>query len=649
MPVTSFSDYIKQSRQEDGKLIAYSNRPPVNGIAGGAVLVIGSTEPDIWIGPGDTISDERWKTLRDENKFQLNEDVITSPEGKDVRVITFPVPESLANAQYNVIANGVLWPVFHSMDPETYQNPSSMFNDVEQEKQEYLFDLRHTPQFQKATQADQSVSTSLEYVEQAYSQFKEFNGLANIALDRLKHDLPVMDNGEPSKAELITDRDTLWVHDYQCIDVPGGIFSRHTPFPSLDYLKKVTFENGEGQEAMPLLETDFFNDYIQNRTQNGLISFQRPVDMQNFIEVVEHLHDKEYGQGHFAMANEHLYPQGKLVIDESFGVASQKPIKAFGHSVTLMTMPVGISQDQNREEAQAHHDSIAHYDASKHYDHQTPTAITLDNLARSGITLGATDTTNMVENGAPDTITLGQLLEHYNALDDGHHIIASWHRNDFTKNTMEKLQAMDVYLSEHPEEQGNTHFVLGLQPTRSTVPGYKEYQDTVIDYARSLHEKYEGSIIVIPQSINHGDLMGLLRHENVVGAIGAGMKDGHDLTVREAVDAKSDIEGTAMTIITTDGVGAADILKGTDEQPGAFIINTDQSKKGFARNMADMFETIIDAQSSEKGMQELTSRYEVMKEASAHYSAAEFGRAVKEAHQNITKYRDNAPSMQIAI
>ena len=607
------------------QIVVYTNSPPVKrdavtrelveNMSGGAVRVVLETGAKVWIGPGDVIPDHEYDKLTQAQKFPLDPAHYQGQKPGDPLVFRFPVPETLKRDQYEVVSNSLLWPMHHSMNPLEFTNPSlAHVQRVVPEKYVYHLDA--------AT------------AERAYGNYLRFNDIANQYISRLK-------------TAGVLEKDCLThVHDYQDIGVKGDVFSYHIPFPPLSYLKKVVLpvipsrDDPIGGEK-PLLETRWFRDSMDRLAKNyDTITFQRPSDQENFLALLAYLHPS------VAVDNPAEFPDRKLDDREALAqvrtaspalssrearlavttaqarttspqpvgedsaceIAVRFPTGDVRH-VKLLNIPVGISQEQNLNEARQNEHAL------------NKTRFTASALSEACIKLP--------EKTAPTIRNiLGPMLD-----DKSQKIFLSVHRNDYSKSTLKKLEAAELFLKEHPKAAKDTHFVFLMEPSRKDIEAYRVYGDAVMNKARELRKQYGDAFVVIEQKIDHGDVMGLMRQDNVVGFMGVGMKDGHDLTVREAIDSRADhslahFQKHPLSIVLTDGLGASEALGGTKEKPGAFIVPSSEDTNIFVRHLADTLAEIDAKNRIPQGRRELADRCMVMKESSKHYTGKLFGEAI---------------------
>lgn len=638
---------------QPSKLIVYSNKPPivldkatkqwVPNLSGGAVRVILGSPVKVWIGPlapekiPDGMSEEDYAkqvdswyaNLADEEKFPTKP-VHVKQEGKEFDIYAFPVPYSVYKAQYEEIANRLFWPIHHSQDPDTIKNPLLAMNRI-------------------VTPETFIYPTDLVTAQNDFDQYKRFNEIANAYLKRLE------------KQGVFSASDRLWVHDYQCANVgvmetcddkgepfyesayENKVFSFHIPFPPLSYLQKVRIhakpesERQDGEDDLvPILQTPFFKDYMRIIATNKLVTFQRPVDQQNFFEALAYLDRDVWAdndlifRGNVLDGNVRNLNPAETVFPQPLGTTSLSGVQALGKKFATMNLPVGTSQEENLQKAKANEESL------------TTTKFNEERLKLTGIELPKWINGRPRDPKEPVTIEtlMGDILR-----DTGepHQVFFSAHRNDYTKCTWEKLTAAQAFLEENPQAVGKVHFVFFLEPTRGGIIEYKKYEENVLEYANNLHGRFGDSVLVVPQGISQGEVMGILRQPNVVALLGLGMKDGHDLTLREAADAQSDRKDAKLAIVTTSGTGASDVLDGAIH--GAFVINRMDDRKEFIADIKDTCKQIYDKNLSGnlKGHKDLEKRYRRMAEVSGHYSGLLFGDSVSEALDVISGTKPNLP------
>lgn len=560
-----------------GRTLIYSNRPPTAGASGGAQAVIEASSPTWWVGP-EAVADKLWNVMdadeRTERTLHGNPDAEEKPE-YDVQ--TFPTPKSLEEHQYKTISNEILWPLAHSMPPNT--------------------------------------DKTLEEIEAAYFDgYLTHNELANVAL----HDM--------AKKYNLTSDDRIWVHDYQCDNVPGMVYSRHIPWPSVDFLESVTFKSENGQDV-PLPATAFFRDFMELASVRALSTFQRPVDQANFIMTAARvageptLFSLETDNPLLQDLTQDVRDPGKRnaiqqALLEEIGIGGVSRLSLFGANMSVMNVPVGQVTEQT-------------YASAVENEHRLDkTRFKTDGQGRFAIfdaDLGHGQRANLTAcDAARFDAQDPPLLKDLVAPIRGRDWVLSVHRNDYTKGTTTKLDAAEEVLAENP----NATFLFILQPTREDVGGYKEYAEQVFRKVESLRERYgEKSVVVIPEGVQHDDIVGLMRQPEMRGFMGLGHKDGHDLTVREVVDANDN--GRPIGVITSSGIGASDVLGDGDK--GAFVIRNPAD----AKEVAGALRQILAPQNSEA----LKQRFDFMKSRSKQYDAANFSKLIDAAYAPAMAHR----------
>jgi trehalose-6-phosphate synthase len=567
---------------------------------GGAKKVIESLPMKVWLSPQQVdaehpaVPDSEWKQDEKHEVVELNAKELGGK--KPYRAFTFPVSESLYKAQYKKIANELIWPIFHSMDADALIDPLSVISP--HHRQNYDFPYQGSP-------------------DDDYGLYRQFNECGAKAYKQLR------------QRGIVKDEDLVWVHDYQCVNMPGDIYTHHTPFPPLDFLRKVTINR------KPLLEYGFFREYIKDMLGHGLLTFQRPIDMKNFIEVVAAL-DKQCSA--VGAPQSGLAPTGLLDLEgkvtRNFAIEEHAQLTAFGKTARVMNLPVPIDRaDELRLARESKVDQSSY---------------AVDDLERMNISYDeqAVYTATNKKGDPVRKVNIQHVTPLHRILnEDGHRIFLAAHRADYTKCALEKLYAAGNYLGSLTErDREKVHFVFFLQPTRPGVEGFPRYQKEVEETAKGLRRTYGDSIIVIPDAIAAQDYIGLMRHKNVVALLGVGLKDGHDLTLREAASARSDFideqrpadERAALAIVTTDGTGASDILSDPKKSDhGAFVLRDIENPRDMVIKLHKLFQEIDGLAKTPEGRQHLTRRYQEAAEASAIYGPEYFREAIlKVAEKN---------------
>lgn len=564
-----------------GRTLIYSNRPPSAGASGGAQAVIEATNPTWWVGP-ESIDDRLWNVMEEQEREHITRAGSPNSEATaDYEVLTFPTPKTLEDAQYRIISNEILWPLAHSMAPNTQE--------------------------------------TIEDIEAAYfNGYLAHNEIANVALRTLADD------------KQLSAQDRVWVHDYQCDNVPGMIYSRHIPWPSLEFQESVSFKDKTGKDV-PLLETAFYRDLIELGSSRALMTFQRPIDQVNYLmtaaamagspenfsilsdnpalkDITTDIHDKSKRDG----------IRNALLQEIGLGETSQ--IRLFGANTTLINVPVGQVPLRTYESAI---DNERHLNKTLFKTSDSGSWKIFEASLGEGKTenLTASDPAHFSRETPPRMVDLVEPIR-------GRNWVLSCHRNDYTKGTLTKLRAARELFEGEPERAKDSTFLFVLQPTREDVAGYKEYAEQVFKEAKAIRDEFgEKSVVIIPEAIKHDDILALMRQPELKGFMGLGHKDGHDLTLREVVDA-NDV-GRSIGVIASSGVGAADVL--SDGKTGALVIQDPTD----ATEVANALSKVLAPSSAT----ELRERFDYMKNQSTRYDAQHFSDAITEAYPGAMQHR----------
>lgn len=564
---------------DSSRILIYSNNPPIDKPSGGAQEVIKAAKPTWWVGP-EVVADAKWQTMD-----QHQREARTTRQKPDYVVETFTAPEHLKQRQYTTIANEILWPLAHSMPPNT--------------------------------------DKTVEELEAAYFEgYLSFNELANVAL----HDMA-------EKHELTAD-DKIWVHDYQCSNVPGMIYSRHIPWPSLNFLESVSFPSEQGAEPVKLLDTHFYRDFLELTGARALVTFQRPVDQANFIMTAAAVDDN------FALETDNSTlqnlpeavkdPAKRQKIQEALtreiGLGGISKLTLFGAPASLTNAPVGQVPEETRAEAKRGKGNmtLTQFEQKSNGEY-----------AIFDVSLGGGKTANLTASDPAEFTdtppTLKALLEPIR----GRNWVYSVHRNDYTKGTLTKLEAAEQFFTEHPDRANDVSFVFSLQPTRDGVQGYREYAEQVFQKAQALKERFgDKSVVVFSTLTNHEDLLGLEQQPEMRGFLSLGHKDGHDLTPRELVDGSPKIgddmnKSRAIGVIASSGIGAADVLGDGDK--GAYVIKNPKDASEVKNALTEILDPKNDAA--------LKQRFAFMQERSSQYDAQRFAEHISSAYEPAMAHR----------
>ena len=64
-------------------------------------------------------------------------------------------------------------------------------------------------------------------------------------------------------------------------------------------------------------------------------------------------------------------------------------------------------------------------------------------------------------------------------------------RTDFTKGTLERLRAIDLFFEAYPEHVGKIRFVQVLVPSRQYLPSYKALHEEIVELTRRINQRWE--------------------------------------------------------------------------------------------------------------------------------------------------------------
>jgi trehalose 6-phosphate synthase len=121
-------------------------------------------------------------------------------------------------------------------------------------------------------------------------------------------------------------------------------------------------------------------------------------------------------------------------------------------------------------------------------------------------------------------------------------------RFDYTKGILDRMQAIDTLLTEHPEWHGNFSFVQVAAPTRSKLANYRQLQEEAEALARDINERHGGEgYEPIKLLIRHhapDEVFELFRAADL--CIVSSLHDGMNLVAKEFVAARDDEEGVLI-------------------------------------------------------------------------------------------------------
>lgn len=121
-------------------------------------------------------------------------------------------------------------------------------------------------------------------------------------------------------------------------------------------------------------------------------------------------------------------------------------------------------------------------------------------------------------------------------------------RFDYTKGILDRMQAIDVLLTEHPEWRGRFVFVQVAAPTRSKLTNYRLLQEEAEALARDINVKHGGDgyepIKLLVQHHEPDQVFELFRASDL--CIVSSLHDGMNLVAKEFVAARDDEQGVLI-------------------------------------------------------------------------------------------------------
>ncbi|HSX09038.1 MAG TPA: trehalose-6-phosphate synthase [Candidatus Saccharimonadales bacterium] len=133
-------------------------------------------------------------------------------------------------------------------------------------------------------------------------------------------------------------------------------------------------------------------------------------------------------------------------------------------------------------------------------------------------------------------------------------------RLDYTKGIMERLQAIDIFLTKYPAYIGKFTFIQISAPSRTEVPEYKQFADKVIEEINRINNKFKKNdwkpILFLHKHHSHDAIYPLYRAAKV--CLVTSLHDGMNLVAKEFVAARDDERGV---LILSQFAGAARELR----------------------------------------------------------------------------------------
>ncbi|MCP8938336.1 trehalose-6-phosphate synthase [Alsobacter sp. SYSU M60028] len=121
-------------------------------------------------------------------------------------------------------------------------------------------------------------------------------------------------------------------------------------------------------------------------------------------------------------------------------------------------------------------------------------------------------------------------------------------RFDYTKGIIDRMQAVDSFLTEHPEWVGRFALVQVAAPTRSKLASYRALQDEALALAEEINSRHGGEgyrpIVLVAEHHEPNEVYELFRAADL--CIVSSLHDGMNLVAKEFVAARDDEQGVLV-------------------------------------------------------------------------------------------------------
>ncbi|MGH7664545.1 MAG: alpha,alpha-trehalose-phosphate synthase (UDP-forming), partial [Gemmatimonadaceae bacterium] len=139
-------------------------------------------------------------------------------------------------------------------------------------------------------------------------------------------------------------------------------------------------------------------------------------------------------------------------------------------------------------------------------------------------------------------------------------------RMDYTKGIPERLKALDLLWTEHPEQRERVSFIFVATPSRSDIPAYQALEEEVVALALGINDRFSTAswtpIVLINENIDASLLAGVYRAADI--CLVSSLQDGMNLVAKEFIACQLDERGV---LVLSRFTGAA------EEIQGAVLIN----------------------------------------------------------------------------
>jgi trehalose 6-phosphate synthase/phosphatase len=160
---------------------------------------------------------------------------------------------------------------------------------------------------------------------------------------------------------------------------------------------------------------------------------------------------------------------------------------------------------------------------------------------------------------AKDIPEVAQEVEDLKRKTEGRKVILSVDRLDFTKGVLERLQAFETYLNEHPEWLGKVTLILLCVPSRTRVPEYQQLKRRIDEWVGHVNGHFGRPgwtpIWYLYRSLSFEELVPLYLLADV--AFVTPLRDGMNLVAKEYLAAHRDGSGA---LVLSETAGAAEEL-----------------------------------------------------------------------------------------
>jgi trehalose 6-phosphate synthase len=139
-------------------------------------------------------------------------------------------------------------------------------------------------------------------------------------------------------------------------------------------------------------------------------------------------------------------------------------------------------------------------------------------------------------------------------------------RIDYTKGIPERLRAIDLLWTRHPELCERVTFVVVATPSRSELPAYKNLDEDVVDTVAEINARHGGPdwlpIVLVHENVDADTLASIYRAGDV--CLVSSLQDGMNLVAKEFIACQVDERGV---LVLSRFAGAS------EEIDGALLIN----------------------------------------------------------------------------